>query len=75
MKYLFCILFSIWNPFRRRLKLRWPNGKPVLDIRSKRLSKKISEAEINRRIKNREDLKQCFQIRSRNSLSMSGKSE
>jgi hypothetical protein len=74
IKYPFYILFSIWNPFRQQLKLRWPNGKPVLDIYSKRLSKKISKAEINRRIKNKEDLKQCFQIRSRNSLSMSGKS-
>lgn len=73
-KYPFYILLSIWNPFRRHIKPRWPNGKPVLDIRSRRISNRLKEVEINRRIQNKEEINQCFRIRSRSSLNMSGKS-
>lgn len=73
-KYPFYILFSIWNPFRRYIKPRWPNGKPVLDIGSRLLDREITRRETDRRVKNNEEVTQCFRIGLRNSVSMSGKS-
>jgi len=73
-KYPVYLLLSIWNPFPRKWKPRWPDGRPVLDIRSRRINNQKTEAEIKRRLENQEDLRQCFKIRLKSSLDLSGKS-
>lgn len=74
MKGLIKVLLSIWNPFPKKWKLRWGNGKPVLDIRQRKINKQLTEAEIERRLKNKEGLNKCYRIKSRSSLDLSGKS-
>jgi len=74
VKYPIFLLLSIWNPFPRKWKPRWPDGRPVLDIRSRRIDREKTEAEIKRRLENGEELRQCFKIKSKSSLSLSGKS-
>ncbi len=68
------ILLSIYNPFPKKWKPRWADGRPVLDIRSRKINKLRTEAEVKRRLKNGEDLRQCFKIHSKSSIDFSGKS-
>ena len=68
------LILSIWNPFPRIWKFRWKDGTPVLDIRQRRINKLLTEAEIKRRLANKEDIRKCFKIQSRSTIDFTGRS-
>ena len=68
------LIFSIWNPFPRRMKIM-KDGKYVLDIRGRWLSNKIQKQELARRKLAGEEERQCFKIYSKGSVEMSGSTE
>lgn len=43
------ILLSVWNPFPKKWKPRWPDGKPVFDRRQSKLNREIIKREMARR--------------------------
>ena len=68
---IICVIFSIFNPFPRRLKIM-KNGKYVRDIRGRMISNKIQKQELARRKVAGEEERQCFKISSKGSVEMFG---
>ena len=66
-----CIIVWIWNPFSRRLKVVRAE-RYILDVRSRRQSKRCSKIETMRRKCEGEEVRQCFKILSKGSVDMGG---
>ena len=68
-------ILSFWNPRPKKWKQRWPDGRPVLDIRQRKQNKQFTDAEIARRQENGEGENKCYKIHSKSSISFAGSAE
>jgi hypothetical protein len=62
----------LWNPSPRKIKIQKKGGGYLLDIRGKRLSKKIQSQELARRRANGEEERKCYSISPRGSTELYG---
>lgn len=68
---LWLILFSIFNPFPKRIKVI-RQGKYVLDLRGWWISRRVQKLELARRQLAGEEERQCFMISPKGSVEVSG---